>query len=212
MFVRDIANKAYQSGRDAMANGDYAMAQAAFRWARRADSRNPLYIHAEALLARKMGNPHEADRLFRRVLDLAERAYGPGHYQNSIFSANLIELYEQMGHTERAMKLREQVIAGLDRKTASFAGSRALDRLAEICLQAGRAADALSIYESALTCRIATFGDGHARVTECLVALTRLRARIRKLAEAAAARDMAAPPRPEIVWRQEERSSRAYSA
>lgn len=212
MFVRDIANKAYHSGREAMSNGDYTMARAAFRWARRADSANPLYIHAEALLAQKMGNPHEADRLFRRVLDMAERAYGTGHYQNSIFTANLIDLYEQMDRPEQAASLREQAIDGLDRKTASFASTRALDRLAEICLMAGRSADALAIYESALARRVATFGDGHARVSECLIALTRLRARIRKLIETATAREIPSPFQPKIVWSREKEANPALSA
>ena len=42
MFVKDLANKAFQAAREAMTQGDYEMARAALRWARRADSGNPL--------------------------------------------------------------------------------------------------------------------------------------------------------------------------
>ncbi|MBE9552871.1 MAG: tetratricopeptide repeat protein, partial [Proteobacteria bacterium] len=103
-------------------------------------------------------------------------------------------------------------VDGLDRKSAADGSICALDRLAEICLRAGRSADALAIYEAALARRRQVFGDVHDRVGECLVALTRLRVRVRRLAEAAAAREMPAPIRPEIVWRRKEEVDSALSA
>jgi len=212
MSARVLANNAYKAARDAMAQGDYDMARAALRWARRADSGNPLYIHAEAVLAQKTGRPFEADRLYRRVADLAERTFGEGHIRNVAISAKMIALYEEMRNTYAAETLRDRVIDGLDRRSAAEASIHALDRVAEICLQAGRSADALAIYEAALARRRQVFGDIHHRVSECLVALTRLRARIRRQAEAAAVREIPAPFQPEIVWRREEEVNTALSA
>jgi len=212
MSARVLANNAYRAARDAMAQGDYEMARAALRWARRADSGNPLYIHAEAVLAQKTGRPFEADRLYRRVADLAERTFGEGHIRNVAISAKMIGLYEEMHNTYAAETLRDRVIDGLDRKSAAEGSIRALDRVAEICLQAGRSADALAIYEAALARRRQIFGDVHHRVSECLIALTQLRARIRRQAEAAAARKTPAPFQPEIVWRREEQVNTALSA
>lgn len=212
MSAKDLANKAYKAACDAMAKGDHEMARAALRWARRADSGNPLYIYADAILAQKTGGYFEADRLYRRVADLAERTFGEGHIRNVAISAKMIGLYEEMGNTYEADKLRHQVVDGLDRKSAADGSICALDRLAEICLRAGRSADALAIYEAALARRRQAFGDVHDRVSECLVALTRLRVRVRGLAEAAAAREIPAPFRPEIVWRREEEMDSALSA
>jgi tetratricopeptide (TPR) repeat protein len=212
MLVKDLANKAFNAARDAMAQGDYEMARAALRWARRADSGNPLYIHAEAVLAQRTGAHHEADRLYRRVADLAERAFGAGHIHNIALTSKMVGLYEEMGHGGQASLLRHRIIDGLDRDSAIDSSIVALDRLAGICIQASRSADALAIYEAALAHRRAVFGEGHARVSECLIALTGLRARIRKLAEAAAARENQAPVRPEIVWRREEKAYLALSA
>ena len=212
MSVRILANNALKAAHEAMAQGDYDMARAALRWARRADSGNPLYIHAEAILAQRTGAHHEADRLFRRVADLAVRAFGAGHIHNVAISARTIDLYEEMGRPGMADELRNLVIDGLDRSTVVDGSIHALDRLADICLKARRSAAALAIYESALARRRAVFGDGHARVSECLVALARLRARIRKLAETTDTRETAPSFRPEIVWRREDRAGRALSA
>lgn len=212
MSARVLANNAYKAARAAMAQGDYDMTRAALRWARRADSGNPLYIHAEAVLAQKTGRPFEADRLYRRVADLAERTFGEGHIRNVAISAKMIGLYEEMRNSCAAKTLRDKVIDGLDRKSAAEGSIRALDRVAEICLQAGRSADALAIYEAALARRRQVFGEVHHRVSECLVALTRLRARIRRQTEATAAGETPAPFRPEIVWRREEQVDTALSA
>ena len=212
MFVNDLANKAFQAAREAMTQGDYEMARAALRWARRADSGNPLYIHAEAMLAQQTGGYHEADRLYRRVADLAERAFGAGHIRNIAVSARMIGLYEEMGNSRQADELRNRIIDGLDRDSAADGSVHALTRVAEICLQAGRASDALAIYEAALARRRQAFGDSHQRVNECLIALMRLRARVRRLAEAAAACEGVPAFTPEIVWRREERADTALSA
>ncbi|MCK5621080.1 MAG: hypothetical protein KAJ11_02230, partial [Alphaproteobacteria bacterium] len=150
MSAKDLANKAYKAACDAMTRGDHEMARAALRWARRADSGNPLYIHAEAVLAQKTGGYFEADRLYRRVADLAERTFGEGHIRNVAISAKMIGLYEEMGNAHEAEKLRHRVVDGLDRRSAADGSIHALDRLAEICLRAGRSADALAIYEAAL--------------------------------------------------------------
>lgn len=212
MFAKNLANKAFMAARDALAQGDYEMARAALRWARRADSGNPLYIHAEAILAQRTGGHHEADRLFRRALDIAERALGAGHIHNVAISSRMIALYEEMGLTDEAELLRHRIINHLDRKSAADGSVLALDRLAEICLQAGRSADALAIYQAALDRRRAAFGENHARVNECHVALTRLRARIRKLADTQSMRADRFIIRPEIVWRSEDKTKPRLSA
>jgi tetratricopeptide (TPR) repeat protein len=212
MSAKVLANKAYKAGRDAMAQGDHQTARAALRWARRADSGNPLYIHAEAVLAHRTGGYFEADRLYRRVADLAERTFGEGHIRNVAISAKMIALYEEMGNAYEAEKLRHRVVDGLDRKSAADGSIHALDRLAEICLRAGRSADALAIYEAALARRRQAFGDIHERVSECLVALTRLRVRVRRLAEAAAAREALPAFEPKVVWRRDKEAHSALSA
>jgi hypothetical protein len=146
------------------------------------------------------------------VADLAERAFGAGHIHNITISGKMVGLYEEMGRSDQASLLRHRIIDGLDRDSAVDSSIVALDRLAELCIQASRSADALAIFEAALARRRAVFGDGHARVNECLIALTRLRARIRKLAETAAVHENPAPIRPEIIWRREEKAYLALSA
>jgi tetratricopeptide (TPR) repeat protein len=212
MFAKDLANKAFRAACNAQAEGNHELARAALRWARRADSGNPLYIYAEAILAQKTGGNFEADRLYRRVADLAERSFGEGHIRNVAISAKMIGLYEDMGNDYEADKLRHRIINGLDRESAADCTIRALDRVAEICLRAGRSADALAIYEAALARRRAVFGNVHDRVNECLAALIRLRTRIRSLSEAAAAREPRPAIEPRIVWRREEEVDSALSA
>jgi len=203
MNTKDLANKAYAAARDALAQGDYDMARAALRWARHADSGNPLYMLAEAVLAQRTGDHHEAELLYRRALDMAERAIGPGHMHNVAIAARLLALYEEAGRDDQARALQDRIIDGLDRASAADASIPALDRLAEICVRAGRAGEAIAIYQAAFERRSAVYGNGHRRAVECLVALTRLRARIRDLAEARAAQEEIMQPR--FIWRHEER-------
>lgn len=199
MFAKDLANKAYHAARKALAEGDHDLARAAIRWARRADSGNPLYIHLEAELARKSGDRHEAERLYRRLADLAERAFGAGHIRNVAVLSGLIELYDEMGRHEEAAQLRKRIIKNLDRHSAADSGIPALARAAHICLQAGRPADALTIFEAALKRRRSVFGENHPRVEECRRALQATHARIRL--SAADTSSAVTPSRPEILWR-----------
>ena len=198
MFAKDLANKAYHAARKALAEGDHDLARAAIRWARRADSGNPLYIHLEAELARKSGDRHEAERLYRRLADLAERTFGAGHIRNVAVLSGLIELYDEMGRHEEAAQLRERIIKNLDRHSAADSGIPALARAANICLQAERPADALSIFEAALKRRRSVFGENHPRVAECRRALQAVRARIRL--NTADADSAVTASRPEILW------------
>ncbi len=198
MHARKLAANAYRAGLEAMSKGDFDMARAAFRWARRADGGNPLYIHAEALLSQRSGNPYEAGRLYRRVVDMAERSFGAGHINTVAVTRNLIDLLETMGRDDEAAALRHRMIDGLDRDSAAQASLRALERFGAICLQAGRGAEALAVLDHALGYRRRAFGDSHARTAECLAATTRLRATIRRAARTtgAAARVDHTPPPP----------------
>jgi tetratricopeptide (TPR) repeat protein len=201
MFATNLANKAYKAARKALAEGDHDLARAAIRWARRADSGNPLYIHLEAVLARKSGDRHEAERLYRRLADLAERTFGAGHARYVAVLAGLIELYDEMGRHVEAARLRNHAIDRLDRQSAADSGISALMRMADICLHVGRTADALSIVDAALARRRSVFGNGHIRVDECRRALEALSARIRL--EPATARKPAAAFGPEILRRKD---------
>ncbi len=210
MFAKDLANKAYKAARKALAEGDHDLARAAIRWARRADSGNPLYIHLEAVLARKSGDRHEAERLYRRLADLAERAFGGGHIRNVAVLSGLIELYDEMGRHDEATGLRNLVIDRLDLRSAADGGTPALMRITDICLQAGRTADALSVVDAALARRRSVFGDGHIRVKECQRALEALSARIRM--EPATEREPTAAFGPEVLWREDAGKDWAMSA
>lgn len=187
-----------------MANGDYELARAALRWARRADSGNPLYIHAEAELNRLTGNFHEADRLYRRLVDLAERAFGAGHVRTVSLAGRMAELRQQMGREEEAATLRRRILDALDMASAADGSVRTLDRIADICLQANRTADALAVYAAALARRRAVFGEGHSRVDECLAAMKRLRLRVRMQLEQPAASEVQAGLSSQVIWREDE--------
>lgn len=201
MFAKDLANKAYKAARRALAEGDYHLARAAIRWARRADSGNPLYIHLEAELARKFGDRHEAERLYRRLADLAERAFGAGHIRNVAVLSGLTELYDEMGRHDEAAQLRKRIINNLDRRSAADSGVPALARVANMCVRAGRGADALAIFDAALTRRRSVFGENHPRVVECRHALQALRARFRL--EPAAGKALESTFRHKILWRED---------
>ena len=181
-----LAAKAYAAGRTAMADGDFDMARTAFRWARRADSKNIRYVHAEAVLAQRTGNPYEAENLHRRVIDVAERTFGTGHPLTMPLVANLIGLYEQAGRASDAMSVRDRIIDELDLQMAAFSSVRALTKIAEICIDAGRGGEAIEIFQRAVDQRRKIYGDGHAKLSECLERMKEIRARTRLLAETAA--------------------------
>lgn len=212
MLAGELARNAYRAGRAALMARDYGLARAALRWARRADSGNPLYIHAEAELAHRTGAYHEAERLYRRLEDLAERTFGRGHARVVAIRARLIALYRDMGRPEQATRLRLQTVAGLDRRTAADAGMPALQRLAELCLDAGRTDIAMELFEAALARRRSVFPDRHERVIECLSGLARLRRRIGRIALAAAARETDPAFRAELAWHGVEAGAVAWQA
>lgn len=201
MFAKNLANRAYKAARKAFAEGDYVLARAAVRWARRADSRNPLYIHLEAVLARKCGDPHEAERLYLRLADLAERSFGAGHIRNVAILSGLMELYDEMGHHDEATQLRKRLINGLDMRSVADGSIPALTRVSDICLRAGRFADALSILDAAMSRRRSVFGENHHRVAECRRLQDALRARIRLDPTGTKAPSTAF--RPEVLWRED---------
>lgn len=170
----NVARRAYASGREALAQGDLDMARAAFRWARRADPGNPLYIHGEAAVACRTGNYHEAEHLYRRVLDLATRAFGAGDPRVAVAARGLIELREEHGQEEEAWSLGEYILDSLDRDAAAQTGVTVLSALVNICDTTARLGDAVDIHRRALAWRIRTFGEDHYKVHECNIAIAEL--------------------------------------
>lgn len=212
MIVRDLARKAYGAAREAMEKGDYDMARAALRWARRADAGNALFIHAEAELERRVGNYYEAERLYRRLIDFAERSFGVGHINTVALTSRAIELYEEMGRPHQANLLRDRTIRELEPHSAANGSICALERFARLCIDGGRPTDALAIYVAALKRRQAVFGRTHSKVKECFSALMALRARIRAGSDPSGMHKPAASLGAEIIWRRREESSAALSA
>lgn len=189
-----VCARAYAAGQDAMARRDFDLARTAFRWARRADPGNPAYIHAEARLAERTGNFHEAERLYRRVIDLALRTFGEGDPRTAMAQAGLVRLYERAGRREDARSLAARIIDGLDRPAAARSSINALSRIAGICVSAGRPDDAMLIHWRANSYRRTAFGQGHAKVTECLAATNALAARLHRAEAVSAARRQSRPP------------------
>lgn len=189
-----VCARAYAAGRSAMARRDYDLARTAFRWARRADPGNPVYIHAEALLAERVGNPHEAERLFLRVIDVARRAFGAGDPRTAMVQGNLVRLYERMGRLDEARELAATIVGGLDRRAAAQGTVNGLSRIADICIRAGRADDAMLIHWQAVSARRTVFGHGHAKVTEILAATNALAARLQRTSAADAGTRQAGRP------------------
>lgn len=177
--VAAVCARAYAAGRDAMARRDFDLARTAFRWARRADPGNPAYIHAEARLAECTGNFHEAERLYRRVIDLALRAFGECDPRTAMAQAGLVRLYERADRYDEARKLAARIVDGLDRRAAARCSINALSRIGGICVSADRPDDAMLIHWQACTYRRTVFGRGHAKAVECLAATNAFAARLK---------------------------------
>lgn len=169
-----VAAKAFMAGRDAMTQGDFEMALTAFRWARRANSGNPVYIHAEAVLARKMHNYHESENLYRRVIDLAVRAFGAGDPRAAVITLGLAELYREMGRHDQARDLCVHIVDNLDRGAAATGGIRSLNSITLICQRAGRLDDAMQLHLQATAYRRKVFGGRHYKVGECVIGIAEL--------------------------------------
>ena len=197
-----ISANAFRAGRDAMLNGDFEMALTAFRWARRADSGNPVYIHAEAVLARKMHNYHESENLYRRVIDVAARAFGPSDPRTATIALGLVELYEEMGRHDEARGLSIHIVDNLDRQAAAMGSVRSLNRIAEICHRADRPEDAMRIHWRAVAYRRKVFGHGHAKVGELRAGIAALRKRASSARAARPVADAIAPLSPALLMRQ----------
>lgn len=173
-----VSARAFGAGRVALATGDIDLARAAFRWARRADPGNPLYIHGEAVVAHRTGNFHEAEYLYRRVLDMAMRAFGVGDPRVALAARGLVELCREQGRHEEARTLARFVVDSLDRPAAAQAGMAALSALARICTVTGRRDEALAVHRQALTFRRRTFGNGHDKSRTCAAAILELKRRM----------------------------------
>jgi tetratricopeptide (TPR) repeat protein len=171
----NVAAKAFMAGRDAMTQGDFEMALTAFRWARRADSGNPVYIHAEATLARKMHNFHESENLYRRVIDVAVRAFGARDPRTATIALGLSELYEEMGRHDQARDLCARIVDNLDREAAAMGGIQSLARITLICQRAGRLDEAMRIHLRAVAYRRGVFGDRHYKIGECVIGIAALK-------------------------------------
>jgi len=169
-----VATRAYAAGRKALAEGDLDLARAAFRWARRADPGNPLYIHGEAKLAEKSGNLHEAEKLYRRVLDMAIRAFGIGDPRTNLVARSLIGLLEDNGRDEEAWEIADVLLDNLDQDAAVRAGVLTLAALVGIYDTAARLGDAMALHRRALAWRKAQFGEDHHKVHECRIAVAEL--------------------------------------
>lgn len=166
-----VSARAFAAGREALAAGDYDLARAAFRWARRADPGNPLYIHGEAVVAEQTGNAWEAENLYRRVLDMAVRAFGIGDPRTALIVRDLVELYEEQGRHDEAWMLSAHTINRLDREAAARSGIRVLGCLAEICARSGRLDCAKDLYRDAISLRSEIYGKDSRKVEECLRAI-----------------------------------------
>jgi tetratricopeptide (TPR) repeat protein len=169
-----ISARAFATGREALAKGDYGTARTAFRWARRADPGNPLYIHGEAVVAHRTGNFYDAEHLYRRVLDLAMRAFGAGDPRIALAARGLIELCRQQGRYEEAWTLGKYVVDSLDRAAAARAGVASLSSLVKICDAIGRLDEAVALHRKALAWRSRVYGEGHYKVQECIIAIAEL--------------------------------------
>ena len=151
------------------------MALTAFRWARRADSGNPVYIHAEAVLARRMHNHHESENLYRRVIDVAVRAFGARDPRTAMIAFGLAELYGEMGRHDEARDLCGHIVDNLDREAAAIGGIQSLARITLICQRAGRLDEAMRIHLQADAYRRRVFGDRHYKVGECVIGIAELK-------------------------------------
>ena len=188
-----VAAKAFMAGREAMARGDFEMALTAFRWARRADSGNPVYIHAEATLAHKMHNYHESENLYRRVIDVAVRAFGAGDPRTATIALGLAQLYEEMGRRDEARDLCGHIVDNLDRESAAIGGVRSLARITEICDRAGRLDDAMQIHLRVAAFRRGVFGDRHYKMGECTIAIAELKKLMKARGRAAEMKNVSHP-------------------
>lgn len=181
-----VSARAFAAGREALGNRDYDLAYAAFRWARRADPGNPLYLHGEAVVAHRTGNAYEAENLYRRVLDMAIRSFGIGDPRTMLVARDLVEFYQSVGRHDEAWMIGARIIDNLDRTAVVQSGIRILACLTEICALAGRLEDAMEIHRDAMAWRRRTFGEGHYKVDECVIGIAELGrlmgARARKLA------------------------------
>lgn len=148
--VANAAAKAYDAGQEAMSNGDFEAALGAFRWARSADNGNPAYIHAEAVLAQRTGSHDEAEKLYLRVIDIAERALGGRHSYTTTVTYGLIGLYVIMGRNTQARIFCNRIIDNLDRDTVARSSISRQRRIMEICRRAKHLGDAMHMYESSL--------------------------------------------------------------
>lgn len=172
-----VSARAFAAGRKALAQGDTDLARAAFRWARRADPGNPLYIHGEAVVAHRTGNFHEAEYLYRRVLDMAMRAFGAADPRVALAAQGLVDLCREQGRLEEAQTLAGFVVDSLDREAAGRAGMAALSAITRICDATGRRDVALAVHGQALAWRRAMFGENHDKTRLCTAAMTELKKR-----------------------------------
>lgn len=161
------------------------MARTATRRARHADSRNPVYIHAKATLARRMRNFGESENLYRRVIDVAARTFGARDPRTATIALGLADLYEKMGRHDKARDLCVQLVDNLDREAAAICGIRSLVRITQICQRAGRLEDAMRIHLQAAAYRRRVFGDRHYKVGECVIGIAELK-KLMKAGESAA--------------------------
>ena len=152
--LANVAAKAYDAGHEAMSNGDHDMALDAFRWARSADQGNPAYIHAEAVLAQQTGNLYEAEKLYLRVIDIAERALGGRHSYTATVTYGLIGLYVKMGRHEQARNFCNRIIDNLDCDTVARSNIRRQRRIIEICRRAECLGDTMHTYERSMVLKV----------------------------------------------------------
>lgn len=112
----------------------------------------------------------EAEPMFRRALEIGEKALGNNHPNVAIALNNLASLLEEMGRFDeaepmyrRALQIDEKAL-GEDHPSVA----RDLNNLAELLRETGRLKEAEPIYRRALEIAEKSFGAEHPKVAICL--------------------------------------------
>lgn len=179
------------AGRKAMLKTFPESASTALRWVSSLNPENPVFVHAEAIVALRAGRHRDAENLLKRAMAATKRAFGASHPQVAAIVHDLHELYERQRRDADARKLCERVAAEMDLSVAVIANAKTLGLVAELFRRAGREGDIAELYQRAVAHRQDIYGDGHPKTAECLAELAGIYRREGKPAEARALLDRA---------------------
>ncbi|HZN92070.1 MAG TPA: tetratricopeptide repeat protein, partial [Myxococcales bacterium] len=121
-------------------------------------------------MLRCQGRTAEALEPYRRALDLADRALGPGHPQKGYLLNNLSDVYAALGRSEDALRLLRQALQiisaaqGPDHPDTAFVHYN----LSEALRLAGDNKGAYEAIQQAIRIRTATMGANHPQVADAL--------------------------------------------